>query len=126
MATSLFSIANISYNMQDVHKNIARCLLSNSKGFGEPRPHKTTLQCKGSAPKSHSPFPVPLKAEVAWSNNVKSFKKSVGEVRGWYADYVGIRKGAAYEVDAAVPAEALIDDGAVHLIVGMMNNPYTH
>ena len=51
--------------------NIARCLLSNSKGFGEPRPHKTTLQCKGSTPKSHSPFSVPLKAAIACSNGVE-------------------------------------------------------
>ena len=50
--------------------NIARCLLRNSKGFGEPSPHKTTLQCKGSAPKSHSPFSVPLKAAMACSNGV--------------------------------------------------------
>ena len=56
--------------MQNVHKNIARCLLRNSKGFGEPRPHKTPLQCKGSAPKSHSPFSVPLKAAMACSNGV--------------------------------------------------------
>ncbi len=59
--------------MQDVHKNIARCLLSNSKGFGEPSPHKTTLQCKGSAPKSHSPFLVPQKAAIACSNGVEIF-----------------------------------------------------
>lgn len=45
----------------------------NSKGFGEPRPHKTTLQYKGSAPKSHSPFSVPLKAAMACSNGVEIF-----------------------------------------------------
>lgn len=106
--------------------NIALCLLRNSKGFVEPRPHKTTLQCEGSAPKSHSPFFVLLKAEVAWSNNVKSFKKSVGEVRGWHTDYVGISEGAAYEVEAAVPAEALIDDGAIHLVVGAMDDMDPH
>lgn len=126
MATSLFRIANISYSMQDVHMNIARCLLRNSKGFGETSPHKTTLQCKGSAPKSHSPFFVPLKAELACSNNVKSFKKSVSEVRGLHADYVSISEGAAYEVDAAIPAEALINDGAVHLVVGAMDDMDPH
>lgn len=62
---------------------------------------------------------------MACSNNVKSFKKSVNEVWGWHADYVSICEGAAYEVDAAVPAEALIDDGTVHLVIWMMYNPNT-
>lgn len=84
------------------------------------------MLCIGSAPKSHSPFSVPLKAAIACSNEVKSFKKSVGDVRGWYADYVGLREGAAYEVDATVPTEALVDDGAVHLVVGAMDDMNTH
>lgn len=37
----------------NVHKNIARCLYSPCKGFGEPGTHKTTLPCGRNAPKSH-------------------------------------------------------------------------
>lgn len=43
------------YNIQDVHKNIARCLYSPCKGFGEPGTHKTTLPCGVNAPKSRLP-----------------------------------------------------------------------
>ena len=101
-------------------------VLMNSKGFGEPRLHKTTLQCEGSAPKSNSPFLVSLKAAIACSNYVKGFKKSIGKVGGLHTDYVSISEGAAYEVDAAIPAETLVDDGAINLIVGETDDKEPH
>jgi len=72
------------------------------------------------------PFPVPLKAATSCSNDVKRFKKCIGEVRGLHTDYVGIRERAADEIDATIPTEALVDYCAVHLVVRAMDYMKTH
>lgn len=46
--------------------------------------------------------------------DTKCIEEGVGEVGGLETDDVGVREGTVDEVDAAVPADAFVDDGAVH------------